>query len=404
MRDHPRDDLLHDSGRPLTRSAGRWRAVAVGLLALLVAACGPGTVQAPDTTPPAVGVVETAEREVNPYFEFVGKTQAFASVALRARVTGFLQSRDFEEGGMVEAGQVLFRIQPEQYEAMLAQAEGELAAATASLNRARVDQQRFEELVKSKNVPQMRVDESRAEVLVQEAAVKKAEAAIARAQLDLGYTEVRAPIDGRIDVASLHVGNLVGPDSGVLSTINKMDPIQVVFSIAESWYLELARLHIAREQAGSAVADREVVVPRLRLDDGEFYGHRGRLDFFDNKVDPKTGTVRMRAEFPNPDRLLLPGQFVTVLIERERPRRAVLIPQATVLTDQGGNYVLLVNAEDQVEVRRIRAGQRFGADLLVEEGLGVGERLIYSGLQKVRPGIAVKPEPIAPIEPDVQSG
>jgi membrane fusion protein (multidrug efflux system) len=370
---------------------------------VLVAACGPGAVQAPDATPPAVGVVETAEREVNPYFEFVGKTQAVETVALRARVTGFLQSQEFEEGGMVEAGQVLYRIQPEQYTAMLAQAEGELAAATASLNRARVDLKRFEELVKSKNVPQMRVDEARAEVLVQEAAVKKAEAAIAQAQLDLDYTEVRAPIDGRIDVARLHVGNLVGPDSGVLSTINKMDPVQVVFSIAESWYLELARLDIAREQAGD-MADQDAVVPRLRLDDGEFYAHQGQFDFVDNKVDPKTGTVRIRAEFPNPDRLLLPGQFVTVLIERKQPRRAVLIPQAAVLTDQGGHYVLLVDAEDQVEVRRIETGQRFGADLLVEEGLGVGERLIYSGLQKVRPGITVTPEPISPIEPTVERG
>ena len=403
MRDHPRDDPPYDPGRPAYRSTGPRRGVVVGLFAMLVAACGPGAVQAPDATPPAVGVVETAEREVNPYFEFVGKTQAVETVALRARVTGFLQSREFDEGGMVEAGQVLYRIQPEQYSAMLAQAEGELAAATASLNRARVDLQRFEELVKSKNVPQMRVDEARAEVLVQEAAVKKAEAAIAQAQLDLDYTEVKAPIDGRIDVASLHVGNLVGPDSGVLSTINKMDPIQVVFSIAESWYLELARLDIARAEARD-MADQDAVIPRLRLDDGALYAHQGQFDFVDNKVDPKTGTVRLRAEFPNPDRLLLPGQFVTVLLEREKPRRAVLIPQAAVLTDQGGPYVLLVNAEDQVEVRRIKSGQRFGADLLVEEGLGVGERLIYSGLQKVRPGIAVKPEPIAPIEPNVQSG
>jgi membrane fusion protein (multidrug efflux system) len=340
---------------------------------------------------PAVGVIEVAEQKVNPYFEFVGKTRAKESVALRARVTGFLESRDFKEGGDVEADQVLFKIEPQRYQATLAQAEAELAAAKASLNRAQVDLARYQELVKSKNISQQKVDEAAAEVLVQDAAVQTAEAAIKQAQLDVDYTQVTAPIAGRIDVASYDVGNLVGPDSGVLATINMMDPIDVVFSISETWYLELVQDRVKAEKAGKSV-EGPSHVPLIRLPDGAMYKHAGDFDFIDNKVDEKTGTVRVRALFPNPDLLLLPGQFVTVVIERKEAKNAVVIPQAAVLTDQGGAYVLLVDSENKVEARRVQTGQRFGPNLVVSQGLAPGDRIVLYGVQKVRPGIEVKPE------------
>jgi membrane fusion protein (multidrug efflux system) len=341
---------------------------------------------------PVVGVIEVTERKVNPFFEFVAKTRAKESVSLRARVTGFLESREFEEGRDVEMGQVLFKIEPERYLAALAQAEAELAAAKASLNRAKVDAARYEELLKSNNVSQQKVDEAEAEVQVQEASVQTAEAAIKKAQLDVDYTEVKAPIAGRIDVASYDVGNLVGPDSGVLATINKMDPIHVVFSIAETWYLQLVQADIELKKAGREKNEASHV-PLVRLPGGSMYDYSGKFDFFDNKVDERTGTVLVRAVFPNPDRLLLPGQFLTIVIEREEAKDAVVIPQAAVLTDQGGRYVLLVNSENKVEVRRVETGQRFGANWEVAEGLRAGERIILTGAQKVRPGIAVEPEP-----------
>jgi membrane fusion protein (multidrug efflux system) len=343
------------------------------------------------------------EQKVNPFFEFVGKTRPQESVALRARVTGFLESREFQEGGTVEKDQVLFTIEPERYQASLAQAQAELAAAEASLNRAKVDAARYEELLKTKNVSQQKVDEAEAEVLVQEAAVQTAQAAIKQAQLDVDYTRVRAPIAGRIDVAKLDVGNLVGPESGILATINRMDPIHVAFSIAETWYLELMEDDIAEKRSRSEPEDDEIKrrgdepedfshVPLIRLPDGRLYAHEGEFDFIDNKVDEKTGTVLVRALFPNPDRLLLPGQFVTVVIERKEAKDAVLIPQAAVLTDQGGNYVLLVGDQNRVEARRIEIGQRFGPNVVVGEGLQAGERIVMYGIQKVRPGITVKPE------------
>ena len=365
-------------------------AVLVGALALL-AACGSGEQAQQSAEPPAVGVIEVGEQKVNPFLEFVGKIRAAETVALRARVTGFLEERSFQEGGVVEQGQVLFKIEPQQYQATLAQAEAELAAANASLNRAQVDLARYKELAKAKNVSQQKVDEAEAEVLVQEATVQTAKANIEKAQLNVDYTQVVAPIGGRIDLAAFDVGNLIGPESGVLATINRMDPINVAFSIAETWYLELVQEDIEANRQGKDV-DEWTHVPLVRLPDGSLYEYQGRFDFIDNKVDEKTGTVLIRAEFENPDRLLLPGQFVTVVIERKEAIDAVMIPQAAVLTDQGGAYVLLVNDEDKVEARRITTGQRFGPNLVVREGLKPGERVILYGVQKVRPGLTVKPE------------
>jgi membrane fusion protein (multidrug efflux system) len=373
--------------------------LALGAAALVLASCDRQGQQQTMAEPPAVGVILVEQQKINPFFEFVGKTRAAETVALRARVTGFLEERAFQEGGQVEKDEVLFKIEPQQYRATLAQAEAELAAATASLKRSQVDLARYQELVKSKNVSQQKVDEAQAEVLVQEAAVQTAEANIEKTQLNLDYTEIKAPISGRIDLAAYDVGNLVGPDSGVLATINRMDPIKVAFSIAETWYLDLVNADLETKRRGEDV-DTFSHIPYVKLPDGNRYEHPGKFDFFDNKVDEKTGTVLIRAEFPNPDRLLLPGQFVTVLIERREAVDAVMIPQAAVLTDQAGAYVLLVDDQDKVEARRIEIGQRFGPNLVVTAGLEPGERLVLYGLQKVRPGLTVKPElSAAPADP-----
>jgi len=396
------------SSETASRTVGvRWLTGPALAALLMLAGCGAQAPEEQAAEPPVVGVIEVAEQKVNPFFEFVAKTRAKESVALRARVTGFLESREFQEGGDVEAGQVLFKIEPERYQAFLAQAEAELAAAEASLNRAKVDAARYAELAKAKNVSQQKVDEAEAEVLVQEAAVQTATAAIKQAQLDVDYTQVTAPIAGRIDFASYTVGNLLGPDSGVLATINLMDPINVVFSISETWYLELVQADLDIQKAGGEVAEFSHV-PLIRLPNGTVYEQPGRFDFIDNKIDEKTGTVLVRAEFSNPDKLLLPGQFVTVVIERKEAKDAVVVPQAAVLTDQGGQYVLLVSDEDKVEVRRIETGQRFGPNWAVDEGLKAGERIVLYGAQKVRPGIEVKPELTeatpAPLDGATESG
>lgn len=386
---------------------------AVAMLAAVFAFSGCDSDQAEQAVmpPPAVGVIVAEVKPVNPYFEFVGKTQATESVDLRARVVGFLEKRAFHEGGEVAAGDVLFEIEPEAYLASLAQAEADLSAAKASLNRAQVDLKRYKELAKAKNVSQQKVDEADAEVLVQEAAVHTAEAAVQKAQLNVDYTEIKAPIAGRIDLSRYDVGNLVGPDSGVMATINKMDPIKVVFSISETWYLELTDAErIEKHERGdtAADADEEIThVPLLKLPNGKLYVDgaddeptRGVFDFFDNKVDEKTGTVQIRAVFDNKDGLLLPGTFVTVVIRKKDATESVLIPQAAVLTDQGGGYVLVVNDENKVEIARIETGQRFGANWSVKSGIEAGDRIILSGIQKVRPGMEVEAQVMeAPSDP-----
>lgn len=362
------------------------------LLALLLSACRPADAPEQAAQPPVVGVIEVAESQINPFYEFVGKTRAVETVALRARVLGFLQERHFQEGGIVEAGEVLFKIEPEQYAATLDQSKAALSAAEASLNRAQVDLARYQELVQSKNVSQQKVDEAEAEVLVQQAAVETAKADVEKTALNLNYTDIVAPITGRIDQAAFDVGNLVGPESGVLATINKMDPINVTFSIAETSYLELARGGQAARSAGNGATAELDHVPLIRLPDGSVYDHQGHFDFIDNKVDEATGTVLVRAQFPNPEGILLPGQFVTVVIERKDAIDAVTMPQAAVLTDQGGRYVLVVDGDGRVAARRIETGQEFGSNLEIKNGLEAGERVILYGIQKVRPGIEVIPE------------
>ncbi|NEX17179.1 MAG: efflux transporter periplasmic adaptor subunit [Halochromatium sp.] len=374
----------------------------------MLSACDLGKTPESPAEPPAVGVIEVGESAVNPFYEFVGKTRAVETVALRARVLGFLEAKAFQEGGLVDAGEVLFEIEPEQYEATLDQAKAALAAAEASLNRAQVDLARYRELAKAKNVSQQKVDEAEAEELVQQAAVETAKADVEKTALNLNYTKILAPISGRIDRAAFDVGNLVGPESGVLATINKMDPINVTFTIAETWYLELLQANNAATRAnGATSAESEdfAHVPLIRLSDGSLYAYEGLFDFIDNKVDEATGTVLVRAQFPNPDGLLLPGQFVTVVIERKDAIEAVTVPQAAVLTDQGGRYVLLVDAQNRVETRRIETGQEFGPNLLVASGLDAGERVVLYGIQKVRPGIEVKPELTAApqVEPEASS-
>jgi len=369
---------------------GRWATLAAA--ALIITACGAGAPPEPDAEPPAVGVVEVTLQEINPSMEFVGKIRAQNTVELRARVEGFLVEQGFAEGGAVDKDQVLFRIEPEQYEAALAQARASLAAEQAALTRASLERSRLETLREQQSVSQQQLDNVVAQELAAEAAVQSAEAGVQKAELDLSYTEIRTPIAGVIDRAAFDVGNLVGPSSGVLATVHSLDPISATFSVSEALYLEVASRAQQNNRTIRAPSDERAMQPRIRFPDGTLYPELGQFDFFDNKVDEATGTILVRAVFANPDQLLLPGQFVNMVIEQKEAKQALLIPQAAVLTDQAGRYVLVVDAENKVEVRRITTGQRFNADWQVTEGLAEGDRIILHGIQKVRPGVTVTPE------------
>ena len=372
---------------------GRFRRISVlAILAAVLwglAGCDEGDDRRVDVAPPPPAVVTTTVelKPVSPSAEFVGRVQAIQKVEIKARVGGFLESREFEEGEDVERGDLLFLIERAPYEAELAQQKANLAGAEAASANTSVQLARAEELSRSQNIPKATVDQRRAEHLQAQAEVARAEAAVRQAEINLGYTRIEAPIAGRIGQAAVTQGNIVGPDSGVLATIVSVDPIYVTFPVSQRLFLQT--------RAEGQIRPEQYVV-RIRLPDGSYYREPGRIDFIDNQVNQGTDTILVRAVFANPNRLLVDGTFVSVLVERRETEQALLVPQAAVQIDQAGSYVLAVTEDNEVELRRITTGARQGAEIVVQQGLGEGDIIIVEGQQKVRPGQVVAPQPRTP--------
>lgn len=351
-------------------------------LAFGFAACGEGANQARQAPPPPpVLVAEVQAAPINPRIEYVGQTVAVDSVDLRARIDAFLTRRAFREGDDVREGALLFGLEREPFEVAVAAAQANVAEAQATLVRTRRDLERSRTLAGQGNLSQQSLDRATSDQQQAEATLRAREAALRQAQINLGYTQITAPFDGRIGRSAYSVGEWVGPQSGVLATLVKLDPIYVVFNVSERNYLDY--------RSGGKTGPQ--YVPRLRLSSGVDYPLAGRFNFVDNKVDPATGTIAVRAEFANPDKLLVPGLFVTVVLEGTAPRTALMIPQSAVQEDQGGRMVMIVDADNKVQPRRIETGARIGSQWEVTAGLTQGEHVIYEGLQKARPGGTVTP-------------
>jgi membrane fusion protein, multidrug efflux system len=364
---------------------------------LALAACG-GSQRAEGgresaAPPPSVTVARVVSTPLPDERERVGQVQAVEDVELRARISGFLEERRFEEGSDVEKGQVLFVIEREPYEAKVAQAQADLARTKASLQEAQLELRRGQQLRKQNVSSQADLDAAVARQAEAAAEVLAAEAALRTAQLDLDYTRIVAPISGRVGRATFSVGDLVGPESGTLATIASLDPIHVYWQVPEQVILNFRREGLERERRGEGP---QRVTARLRFGDGTFYEHEGVWDFLDNRVDPSTGTQTARAVFPNPDGLLLPGQYGTVIVQVGAPRDTLVIPQAAVQEDQAGRFVLVVRSDDTVELRRVAMGARQDIYWEVRQGLAAGERVIYQGIQKARPGEKVAPMELQP--------
>jgi len=360
----------------------------------VLAGCDEGPVQPQAAAEPAsVRVINVQRQEVREQAEFVGRVQAIERVELRARIEGFLEERTFREGQFVEAGTVMFRIEPDTFEAEVELARAGVAAAGAQKVEADANLARALQLIERGNIAEKSVDEARALAQTTEAAVLARSAELRQAEIHLSYTEITTPIPGRVSREAYSVGNLVAPESGPLATVTSLDPISVVFSISEADLLKSQQDRLARGEEPSDIRDGEesTLVPRLALPGGTTYEHPGTIDFLGAEVDPATGTVPVRAVFPNPNALLLHGQFATVVLEQEETESKIVIPVSAVQEDQVGAFVLVLNDEKAAEIRRIERGQTQEINLIVEQGLEEGEVVIVDGLQKIRPGVPVTP-------------
>ncbi len=360
--------------------------VLLGAILLLLPAGVPAAPPGPPAgPPPRVAVAAVMEEDVNPPAEYVGHVEAVQTVDLRARVEGFLEQVNFKEGGDVPAGRLLFVIEPAPYQvqvdadkAIVAQAEASLRKASRFLERART--------VSSGGVSATDLDNAVAEELRAKAQLEQAKANLDASEIRLNYTLIAAPINGRIGRTAFTKGNLVGPASGPLATIVQLDPVRVVYSISENDFPAVG-MALTDAKAGKK---HPLLEPRIKLPGGAILETKGQIDFVDNTIDPGTGTIAVWALFPNPESALLPGQYVTVLVSRSEPKIMPVIPQAAVLEDREGRYVLMVDENSQVVVRRITTGALTGPNWAVASGLTAGEKVIVDGVQKVRPGMPVK--------------
>ncbi len=377
-------------------SRRRVRATLV-LIVLLLARPLDAQQQSGPQPPAAVTVVRVERREVTPVSSFTGRVEAVDKVDLRARVEGFVQEIRFREGADVQAGQLLFVMEKGPYIAKVKEAEAAILAAEGSLKLADLEVERQTVLVQRQAVAQAKLDEAIAKQAQARGALLGHRAALERAQLDLSYTDIESPVSGRIGRRSVSVGDLVGSTSPPLATVVSQDPIYVTFPVSVRQLLEV------RRKAEAAGSDPRAVQIKVRLADGTLYGEVGRLDFVDVQVDPGTDTVTLRAELPNPKRTLIDGALVTVLVETAQPQSALLVPQSAVQFDQAGRFVLVVDPDGKVLVRRLRLGPAYGTLYSVEEGLREGDRVITEGIQKVRPGAVVAPTeaPLPPVEASV---
>jgi len=358
-----------------------------GVMALALAGCNDDSKQAaPEAPPPSVTVAAAQNKDVRQSVQFVGQIAAVDEVALIARVSGFLNSKEVPDGATVKEGDLLFTIEKSQYEAALESAKADLASAKADAALKAADEKRDKDLLEKGHVSEAAYEATLAQKQQAEASVDARSAALKQAELNLGYTDIKAPFPGQIGKSTYSVGEVVGPSTQPLAKLIRKAPVYVNFSVSEAQYLNAVKEHgITAEDIDPKTApDLSLILPN-----GEKYGEKGRIVFIDNTVDATTGTVSFRGEFDNKDATLLPGTYVSVIIEAPQETTALVIPQAAIQRDQKGDFVLVVGSEETVEQRYVKLGDQVDGDFIVSDGLQEGERIIVQGLQKVRPGVPV---------------
>jgi membrane fusion protein (multidrug efflux system) len=375
------------------------RFAAYPTLAFLLSMASAAYAQAPGG-PPSVGVVRAQQTAITETSEFIGRVQAIERVALTARVTAFLDQRLFVEGTEVKQGDLLYRLERAPFEAAVQQQEAAVADTSARLANANIQLARAQSLLSTPAGQRSNVDDAVANQRSLAAQVLSAQAQLKVAQINLDYTEIHAPVAGKISRTSITAGNVVSPSSGLLASIVSQDPMYVLFPVASRTLIELQKRYADR--GGS-----NALVIKLRLPDGSLYNHDGKIDYVEPSVSATTDTILLRARIPNPpraqadagqpvERPLVDGAFVTVLVEGIQPIMALGIPRKAVLSDQQGDYVYVVGTGNKVEQRRIQLGQSTPTTAVVAGGLKDGDMVVTDGIQRVRPGIEVSPGPASP--------
>ena len=359
------------------------RSIAASLvlgMALAVAA------QAQQPATPTVSVVSAEKHPITEAVRFVGRIQAIDRVDVRARVTGFLDEVLFKDGQLVKTGEALYRIEKGPFEAAVQQTQAAVLRTRAQLDNATIQRQRAEDLVKTNSGTIANRDDRIAAEKAATGDLAAAEANLRTAEINLAYTDINSPIDGRIGRTAVTRGNVVGPDSGVLTTIVSSDPMYVTFPVSQR---EFIRIFPPGRDRQAAIDNTKVIV---QLSNGPVYPHAGKIDFVDVKVDQATDTIAVRASLPNPDGRLVDGQLVQVSVEGDKPEERIVVPQAALIADQQGIYVFIVE-DGKAAIRRVKVGQMVGGSIVITDGLSGGELVVTSGLQGLRPGLAVMTVP-----------
>lgn len=408
-----------------------WFLPIAGML-LMATACEQTTKAGSLPKPLGVLVADVQQRDVPLYREWIGTMDGFVNAEIKAQVSGYLVKQDYTEGSFVHKGQLLFQIDPrpfqadldlaqgrlaqaegqlEQARAQLTQAKAEVAVAQANQHRVQLDVDRYTPLAQQHAITdqdldnatqnnmaakaqlqaaEAQVETDKAQITAAAAAVQSAKAAVDTAQINLGFTRLTAPIDGIPGIAQLQVGALVSPASGAITTVSTLDPIKVYFTVSEQEYLDFKRRYPTAEEFQE---ERKRLRLELILADGTTYPHDGKVYFADREVDVKTGAIRIAALFPNPNNILRPGQYGRVRTALEVAKKALLVPQEAVFDLQGTRQLAVVGSDNTVSVRPVTLGETFGHDWIVTEGVESGERVVVEGVQKVRPGMRVDPQP-----------
>jgi len=363
-----------------------------GLLFVLVSACSPAPPPSAPP-PPEVLVVEPIQRDVPVPMDLVGQAAGSQDVEIRARVEGYLEKVAFIEGTLVRKGQLLYQIDPKPLEATLANAKANLATWQSRLEKTTNDVKRYTPLAKQQAVSQMELDNAISSQEAAKAQVDAAKASVDKAQLDLGYTTITAPVDGLVGTTKVKAGNLVGRgESTLLTTISVINPIFFRAGLAEAEYLRIVR----RNQELGTEGRGRVIPIQLILADGTVHPETGRLDTAERNIDPTTGTLMLQFTFPNPKLLLRPGQYGRVRADVDVKKGALLVPQRAVQELQNLYSLAVVGPDNKVAFRNVKVGPRVDSLWVIEEGLKPGEKVVVEGLQRVREGAVVTPKPAPP--------